>query len=78
MEYVPEFKYLGHLLSDSGTDETVCPRRVVSGMKVAGAIRSLVNVRVFSLSMLGAYMRHCLYLFLCMVVRIRAQMFAKH
>ena len=40
-----EFKYLGCVLDESGTDEAKCSRKVTSGRKVAGAIRSLVNAR---------------------------------
>ena len=41
LEQVSEFKYLGYVLNESGTDD----RKVASGRKVAGAIRSLVNAR---------------------------------
>ena len=44
-EYVSEFKYLGCVLNESGTDEAECSRKVASGRRVAGAIRSLVNAR---------------------------------
>ena len=40
-----EFKYLGCVLDESGTDEADCHRKVVSGKMVAGAVRSLVNSR---------------------------------
>ena len=43
LEYVSEFKYLGCVLVESGTDGAKCSRKVVSGRRVAGAIRSLVN-----------------------------------
>ena len=43
LEYVPEFKYLGCVLDESGTDEAECSRKVASGRRVAGIIRSLVN-----------------------------------
>ena len=45
IEYVSEFKYLGCALDESGTDEAVCRRKMVSGRRVAGVIRSLVNVK---------------------------------
>ena len=32
-------------MDESGIDEAECSRKVASGRKVAGAIRSLVNVR---------------------------------
>ena len=44
-EHVSEFKYLECVLDESGTDEAECSRKVVSGRRVAGAIRSLVNAR---------------------------------
>ena len=34
---------MGCVLEDSGTDEAECSRKVVSGRRVAGTIRSLVN-----------------------------------
>ena len=42
LEYVSEFKYLGCALDESGADETECSRKVASGRRVVGAIRSLV------------------------------------
>ena len=33
------------VLDESGTDEAECSRKVTSGRKVAGAIRSLLNAR---------------------------------
>ena len=38
-------KYLGGTLDKSGVDDTECSRKVVSGRKVPGTIRSLVNVK---------------------------------
>ena len=32
-------------MDESGTDEAECSRKVASGRRVAGAIKSLVNVR---------------------------------
>ena len=40
-----ELKYLGCVLNESGTDGAECSRKVVSGRRVAGATRSLVNTR---------------------------------
>ena len=40
---ISEFKYLGYVLDESGTDEAKCSRNVVSRGRVAGVIRSLVN-----------------------------------
>ena len=47
----------------------VCHSKMVSGKRVAGAIRSQLLLDVYSLSVLGSCMRHCFYLF--MVVRQR-------
>ena len=43
--YVSEFKYLGCVLDESGTDVVECSRRAASGRREAGAIRSLVNAK---------------------------------
>ena len=45
LEHVSECKYLGCVLEESGTDESECNRKVASGRRVAGAIRSLVFAR---------------------------------
>ena len=45
LEHFSEFKYLGYVLDESGIDEEECRRKVVSGRRVAGDIRSLVNAR---------------------------------
>ena len=45
LEHVSGFKYLGCVLDESGTDGAECSRKVASGRRVAGAIRSLVNAR---------------------------------
>ena len=45
LEHVSEFKYLGCVLDESGTNWAECSRKVASGRKVAGAIRSLVKAR---------------------------------
>ena len=45
LEDVSEFKYLGCVLDKSGTDGEECSRKVASGRRVVGAIRSLVNGR---------------------------------
>ena len=42
LEHVSEFKYFGCVLYESSTDEAECSRKVASGRRVAGAIRSLV------------------------------------
>ena len=43
LEPVTEFKYLGYVLDESGTDGAECSRKVMSGMRVTDTIRSLVN-----------------------------------
>jgi hypothetical protein len=50
LEQVSEFKYLGYMLDEKGMDDAECGRKVSSGRKVAGAIRSLVNVKGLSLA----------------------------
>ena len=45
LDHVSEFKYFGCVLNESGTDGAECCRKVASGKRIAGAIRSLVNVR---------------------------------
>ena len=45
LEHASEFKYLGCVLDESGTDEAECSRKLVSGRRVAGTIMSLVNAR---------------------------------
>src|SRR5678815_3688058 len=50
LEQVSEFKYLGYVLDEKGTDDAECSRKVVNGRKVAGAIKSLVNVKGLSLT----------------------------
>ena len=45
LENVSEFKYLGCVLDESGTDGAECSKKVASGRRVAGAIRSLGNAR---------------------------------
>ena len=49
LEHVSEFKYLGYVLDESGTDGAKCNRKVASGRRVAGTISSLVNARDFQL-----------------------------
>ena len=43
LEQVPEFKYLGCVLDESGADGSECSRKVASGSCMAGAIRLIVN-----------------------------------
>ena len=43
LEHVSEFKYLGCILDETGTDGAECSRKVAIEMRVASAIRSLVN-----------------------------------
>ena len=44
-ENIPELKYLGCVLEESGTDEIECSRKVASVRRIAGAIRFLDNAR---------------------------------
>ena len=44
-EHGTEFKYLECVLDESGTDVAKCRNNMTNGMKVVGAIRSLVNIR---------------------------------
>ena len=39
LEHVPEFKYLGCILDESGTDEIECSRKVASGDKILCSCR---------------------------------------
>ena len=45
LEHVSELKYFGCVLDEAGTDGAECSRKVASGKRVAGVIRSLVNAR---------------------------------
>ena len=45
MEHVSEFKYLECVLDESSKDEAECRRKVASGSRIAGAIRSPVYGR---------------------------------
>ena len=42
---VSEFKYLRCILEESGTDGAECSRKVVSGRRVTGDIRSFVKAK---------------------------------
>src|SRR5678816_196775 len=48
LEKVSHFKYLGYMLDEKGMDDAECSRKVVNGRKVAGAIKSLVDVNGLS------------------------------
>ena len=54
---------MGYVLDESGTDEAECSRKMASGRRVAGAIRSLVNGRILQLECArvceGEYMGRC-------------------
>ena len=56
LDQMLKLKYLGCVLDGSGEDVVGCCRKVVSGRKVAGAIRSLINVRSLQLE---CCMKHC-------------------
>ena len=45
LKHISEFRYLGCVLDELGTDGAECSKKAASGRKVAGAIRSLVNAR---------------------------------
>ena len=45
LEYISKFNYMKCVLDESGTDGAECTRKVVSGRRVPGAIRSLVMAR---------------------------------
>ena len=45
LEHMSKFKYLGSVLDESGTGEGESHRKVASGRRAAGVIRSLVNAR---------------------------------
>ena len=68
LEHISEFKYLGCVLNESGTDGAECSWKVVSGRRVAGTIR-LVYARDLQPECARVCIKHCLYLFLCMAVR---------
>ena len=46
---VSEYKYLGCVLDELGTDEAEFCRKVVNGRRVAGVIRFQVNARSLQL-----------------------------
>ena len=45
LEHFSIFKYFGCVLNESDTDGAECIRKMESGRRVAGTIRSLVNAR---------------------------------
>ena len=49
MEHASEFKYLGCVLDDAGTDGAKCSRKVAGGRRVVGAIRSIFKARDFQI-----------------------------
>ena len=56
---------------DAGRDgEEKWGRKVGSRRKATGTIRSLLMLRICSLSVLGSCIRHCSCLFSCMLVRM--------
>ena len=60
LEHVFEFKYLGCVLDEAGTNGAEFSRKVTSGKRVAGAIRSLVMLGICRLSLLESCMKHCI------------------
>ena len=69
LEHFSEFKYLGCVLEESGTDGAEGSRKVASGRRVAGVIRPWLILGICSLTVLESCMQHCLCLFFCMAVR---------
>ena len=71
LEHASDFKYLGCVLDESGTDEAEYRRKVLSGRRVVGSIRSPVNARGLQLECARVLhtVSHCSCLFLRMVVR---------
>ena len=55
LNHISEFKYLGCVLNESGTDGPECSGKVASGRRVAGAIRSIVNARDLQLECAGVF-----------------------
>ena len=45
LEHVSELKNLGCVLDEAGIDGAECSRKVASGRRITGAIRTLVNAR---------------------------------
>ena len=45
IKHILEFKYLGRVFDESCTYGAECNRKVASGKRVTGAIKSLVNAR---------------------------------
>ena len=45
LEHVSEVKYLVCVLDESGTNEADCRKKMASGRRVAGAIRTLASAR---------------------------------
>ena len=52
LEHISEFKYLGCVLDESGTDGAECSRKAGNRKRMAGVIRSLVILWICSLSVL--------------------------
>ena len=70
LEYVSEFKYLGCILNESGTDGAECSRKVESGRRgLQVPSGPWLMLGICSLSVLESCMTHCLCLLLCMAVR---------
>ena len=69
LERVSEFKYLGCVLDESGKYEAECSRKVASGRRVAGAIRSLVNARSLQIECARVLHKSLLVAILRMLVR---------
>ena len=57
-------------MNESGKNNADCCRKVASGRKVTGAVRSIVMLGVCSLSVRGCYMRDFSYLLCCMAEKM--------
>ena len=64
LDDVTEFKYSGCVFDESGADGAECSRKVASGMRVADAIRSVVNANDFQLECVKVLHETLLVLFL--------------
>ena len=62
LEHVSEFKYSGCVFDESGIDGAECRRKVLLG--------PYLMLGICSLSVLESCIKHCLYLFSCMTVRL--------
>ena len=69
LEHVSEYKYLGCVFNEPGTDEAECRRKWRVGGKLQILLGLWLMIGVSSLIVLMSCMNHCSCLFLGMVVR---------